>query len=132
MAEDVVQDAYARLWELLSSVEAAKARAFLFATAHHRMIDLLRREKRYADVESIEERAGTCSSRHADLQSLLDAALARLPADQRTVVLLRDLEGYAYREIAEMTGLSEVQVKVYIFRARVAMRTYIGAIDHVI
>ena len=51
---------------------------------------------------------------------------------QKSVVLLRDYEGYNYAEIAEITGLSESQVKVYIFRARKALKEYIKRLELVI
>ena len=44
---------------------------------------------------------------------------------QKTVVLLRDYEGYSYEEIGNITGLSESQVKVYIFRARSTLKSYL-------
>ncbi|MDR1273463.1 MAG: sigma-70 region 4 domain-containing protein, partial [Odoribacteraceae bacterium] len=79
-----------------------------------------------------ETRAGTCSAGEFDLHELLEAALDRLPAVQRTVLLLRDYEDYSYREIAAITGLTEVQVKVYIFRARGTMKAFIGSPDRII
>jgi len=48
------------------------------------------------------------------------------------VVLLRDYEGYNYLEIAEITSLNESQVKVYIFRARQALKEYIRKIEIVL
>ena len=56
---------------------------------------------------------------------MFHVALEKLPAVQRSVILLRDYEGYNYREIGEITGLSEPQVKTYIFRGRVALRNYL-------
>ncbi len=50
----------------------------------------------------------------------------RLPPIQRSLVLLRDLEGFAYQEIADMTGLDMTKVKVYLFRARKALQGLIG------
>jgi DNA-directed RNA polymerase specialized sigma24 family protein len=46
--------------------------------------------------------------------------------------MLRDFEGYTYEEIGEITGLNESQVKVYIYRARLALKEYIGSIENVI
>jgi len=46
--------------------------------------------------------------------------------------LLRDYEGYSYEEIAEITGLSESQVKVYIFRGRAFLKSYIGNLESVL
>ena len=50
----------------------------------------------------------------------------------RNVLLLRDYEGYNYEQIGEITGLSESQVKVYIYRARIAMKDYLVSIENVI
>ncbi|MFN6014541.1 MAG: RNA polymerase sigma factor, partial [Flavobacteriales bacterium] len=67
-----------------------------------------------------------------DLQEVLTEALDKLPEIQRSVVLLRDYEGYNYAEIAEITGLNESQVKVYIFRARQTMKDYIKKLELVV
>ncbi|MGW8314251.1 MAG: RNA polymerase sigma factor, partial [Bacteroidales bacterium] len=69
---------------------------------------------------------------YSDLKEVLERAIGQLPDDQRAVVMLRDYEGYAYREISEITGLSESQVKVYIYRARVFLKHYIGSMEKVI
>ena len=45
------------------------------------------------------------------------------------MILLRDYEGYDYKEIGEITGLSESQVKVYIYRGRVALKEFIGKFE---
>ena len=63
---------------------------------------------------------------------VLEKAVENLPEDQKAVVMLRDYEGYSYREIADITGLSESQVKVYIYRARVYLKSYIGSLEQVI
>lgn len=49
---------------------------------------------------------------------LVDRAVSILPPVQRSIILLRDLEGYTYEEIGEILTLSPSQVKVYLFRAR--------------
>jgi RNA polymerase sigma-70 factor (ECF subfamily) len=67
-----------------------------------------------------------------DLQTILHEALDKLPVIQKTVVLLRDYEGYNYAEIAEITALNESQVKVYIFRARQTLKSYLKQIDLVV
>ena len=66
------------------------------------------------------------------MHQVLNEALDKLPEIQKSVVLLRDYEGYNYQEIAEITGLNESQVKVYIFRARVTLRAYIKRLELVI
>ena len=69
---------------------------------------------------------------YSDLKEILNEALSRLPEIQKTVILLRDYEGYDYAEIGEITNLTESQVKVYIFRARTFLKNYIGKMEVVI
>ena len=72
------------------------------------------------------------SAHYSDLSEILERAVENLPEDQKAVVMLRDYEGYSYREISEITDLSETQVKVYIYRARVFLKNYIGSMEKVI
>lgn len=69
---------------------------------------------------------------YSDLKKVLREALDTLPEIQRSVVMLRDYEGYSYEEIGGITGLNESQVKVYIYRARMALKQYIGSIENVV
>jgi RNA polymerase sigma-70 factor (ECF subfamily) len=73
------------------------------------------------------ERGGEMLS--PDLNEILHEALDKLPPDQKAVVLLRDYEGYSYREIGEITGQSEAQVKINIFRGRRYLKNYIGSLE---
>ncbi len=132
LAKDVVQESFARLWTKLDQVEGAKAKSYLFTTAHHVMVDEVRKGGRSTRMEDHHDNLRTTSQAQPDLKEVLDAALATLPAIQRSVVLLRDLEGYAYEEIAELTGLNLAQVKVYIYRGRTALKEYIGQLDLVL
>ena len=72
------------------------------------------------------------SNSYSDIQEVLHNALATLPEVQRNVILLRDYEGYSYQEIGKITGLSESQVKVYIFRGRTALKKQLKNIDNLI
>ena len=65
-----------------------------------------------------------------ELKEILENALAKLPEQQRQLILLRDYEGYSYNEIGEITGLNETQVKVYIFRARTVLKDYIVKMEN--
>lgn len=131
-AKDVVQESFARLWTKLEDVDGAKAKSYLFTTAHHVMVDEVRKDKRSTRMEEHHEDLRQISQHQPDLKEVLDAALATLPAIQRSVVLLRDLEGYTYEEIAELTALNLAQVKVYIYRGRTALKEYIGQLDLVL
>jgi RNA polymerase sigma-70 factor (ECF subfamily) len=128
-ARDLVQDSFEKLWMNVEQVSAEKAKSYLFTTGYHKMIDQTTIDKRMVACEE----AGTGSHSHeeqyTDLHEKLSQGIARLPADQRSVVMLRDYEGYSYKEIAGVTGLSEAQVKVYIYRARVFLKEYVGSIE---
>ena len=131
-AKDVVQESFARLWVKVAEVDATKAKSYLFTTAHHAMVDEVRKGSRSTRMEAHHDNIRSMSQEQPDLKEVLDAALATLPAIQRSVVLLRDLEGYTYEEIAELTGLNLPQVKVYIYRGRTALKDYIGQLDLVL
>lgn len=128
-AKDLVQDAFERLWVRCGQVELPKARSWLFTVAYRAMIDHLRRSNR---LEGEVPQTSTTADGYSDLNETLHRALEQLPADQRSVVLLRDYEGYSYEEIGRITRLSEAQVKVYIFRARTFLKNYLGSIERVI
>ncbi|MCK4288370.1 MAG: RNA polymerase sigma factor, partial [Bacteroidales bacterium] len=69
---------------------------------------------------------------NSDLNEILNNAVEKLPKIQKSVILLRDYEGYSYSEIGDITNLNESQVKVYIYRARLFLKNYIGSLDTVI
>jgi RNA polymerase sigma factor (sigma-70 family) len=129
---DIVQDSYEKLWIHVAEIEYAVVKSWLFSTAYHTMIDIIRKEKRMTMVEEYGESDLSYESQFTDLNKILHSALERLPEQQRSVILLRDYEGYSYREIADITGLTEPQVKINIYRGRVAIKNYIGKIETVI
>ena len=132
-ARDVVQNAFEVLWKQHADIKAEKAKSYLLSTAYHNMIDFIRKQKRLDYVEEIDESAkGGTSDYQSDLKEVLDKALDTLPEIQKSVVLLRDYEGYSYEEIGGILELSESQVKVYIFRARQAFKKYLVSIHHII
>jgi RNA polymerase sigma-70 factor (ECF subfamily) len=132
MAKDVVQDTYEKMWVRVAEVSAEKARSYLFATAYHTMIDMIRKEKRLVDFDASRHDRQMHDQSYTGLSEILEAAVSRLPADQRSVIMLRDYEGYSYEDIASITGLSESQVKVYIFRGRMYLKNFLGSIEKVI
>jgi len=133
-AKDLVQETYARLWTRVADVAYEKAKSYLFTSGYHLMIDQIRREKRQLEYtrQEMHTAFGASSRQYSDLPELLNEALERLPPVQKSVVMLRDYEGYSYEDIEQITGLSEAQVKVYIYRARVALKNYIGKMENVV
>lgn len=128
-ARDVVQDAFLKMWEKRKTIEASKAKSYLFSTAYHCMIDVIRREKKVLYKETLPASFDTSKPNPHDLTSLLDQALNTLPEVQKSVILLRDYVGYSYEEIGSICKLKPSQVKVYIYRGRLSLKKYIGKIE---
>ncbi len=128
-ARDIVQDSFERLWSHSKEVSAEKAKSYLFRSAYNRMIDLIRKGKKESQLKELHLEELITGEQYSDVGEVLNRAVECLPADQRSVLMLRDYEGYSYKEIAEITKLTEAQVKVYIYRARVFLKKYIGKID---
>jgi RNA polymerase sigma-70 factor (ECF subfamily) len=131
-ANDIVQDTYEKLWRQVAEIEYAVVKSWLFTTAYHGMIDILRKEKRMIPMDESYEVNLIHESQYTDLNEILHEAVNRLPEHQKTPVLLRDYEGYSYKEIGEITGQSEAQVKINIYRGRLALKSFIGKIETVI
>lgn len=132
-AKDVVQDTYEKLWLKVSDVPSTNAKSYMFTTAYRTMIDVFRREKKQTNMEESEmEEMSFHTKQYTDLKKVLNNALDMLPPIQKMVIMLRDYEGYSYEEIGEIAGLTEAQVKVYIFRARAFLKKHIGKIENVI
>ncbi len=132
VARDLVQESFMKLWEKRKNVEGIKGKSYLFTTGYHTMIDHIRKNKKNSAFETVEYKQESYEAGYSDLKEILNEAVDKLPADQKSVVLLRDYEGYSYKEIAQITGLTESQVKVYIYRARLFLKKYIGSPEMVI
>jgi len=96
------------------------------------MIDYIRKDSKSSMMDDSYINRITCNNNYNDLKEVIDDALKTLPEIQRSLILLRDYEGYPYDEIGKITGLNESQVKVYIFRARTTLKNYIGTLENVI
>jgi len=131
-AYDLVQDSFEKLWRNCNDISYSKAKSYLFSIAHNTMVDMIRKENRQIVTETSNLPEGGHSQHYSDLKEILDQALTKLPEVQRSVVLLRDYEGYSYEEIGEICNLNESQVKVYIYRARLFLKSYIGQIEKVL
>ncbi len=131
-ARDVVQTAFEKMWRNREEVDAQKSKSYLFTVAYHQMIDHIRKVKRiqlkeeFSDTVKVENRPAN------NLKKILDEALARLSETQRSLVLLKDYEGYSYDEIGQIMNLNPSQVKVDLHRARVQLKEYLVKMENVI
>jgi RNA polymerase sigma factor (sigma-70 family) len=131
-SRDIVQDSFEKMWRKVDQIDAAKAKTYLFTTAYHTLVDYTRKESRKTRMDEVDHNAHSHSKQYSDLKSILNSGLEQLPEIQKSVLMLRDYEGYDYAEIGQITGLNESQVKVYIFRARTFLKNYIGKMEAVI
>ena len=131
-AKDVVQGAFEKLWINRSRVDHNRCKSYLFTVAYHQMIDHIRKNKRIHLKENFHENDKGAAAPRLDTRRILNEALSKLNEQQRSLVMLKDYEGYSYEEIGKITGLNESQVKVYLHRARLQLREYIVKVENVI
>ncbi|TXJ25925.1 MAG: RNA polymerase sigma factor [Chitinophagaceae bacterium] len=131
-ARDVVQTAFEKMWRNRHEVDPLRSKSYLFTVAYHQMIDHIRKVKRVSLKEEFTEGTKVQDRPVNNLKKVLEEALSRLSETQRSLVLLKDYEGYSYEEIGRITNLSESQVKVYLHRARVQLKEYLVKIENVI
>lgn len=132
VAKDIVQDTYEKVWRKVNDIESTNAKSYLFTAAHHTLVDYTRKAKKQGDFTEALENSLRHEKHYTDIKEVLNQALDKLPEIQKSVVLLRDYEGYDYAEIGKITNLTKSQVKVYIFRARAFLKNYIGKLEVVI
>ncbi len=131
-SKDVVQGAFEKMWIHREQVDNEKCKSYLFTIAYNQMIDHIRKNKRISLKETFNEEARGAEREQHNAKRILDEALSKLSPTQKSLVMLKDYEGYNYAEIGEITGLNESQVKVYLHRARIQLRQYIVKPENVL
>lgn len=138
LAEDATQDAFIRAWNSIDSFRGGIVRPWILRIATNRTYDILRAQARRPaqslEAQPFESEAEWTSQTDAvenpesfaargELSSFLQAALGELPEDQRLAIVLSDVQGYAYDEIAEIMDVAVGTVKSRISRGRSRLRT---------
>ncbi|GEP93095.1 RNA polymerase sigma-70 factor, ECF subfamily [Chitinophaga terrae (ex Kim and Jung 2007)] len=131
-ARDVVQNSFEILWKHCQDVPFEKAKSYLFTVGYHNMIDHVRKVKRITLVDQFKEEEKVAEHKISNAKEVIDKALARLSEVQRSLILLKDYEGYSYEEIGQMMDLNPSQVKVYLHRARIHLKNYLVKMENVI
>ncbi|MEO6682823.1 MAG: RNA polymerase sigma factor [Ginsengibacter sp.] len=131
-AKDVVQSSFEKLWINRDKVDNEKSKSYLFTIAYRQMIDLIRKNKKETLQDDLSSIIKTTREPHYDVKEILNKALYNLSETQRSLVLLKDYEGYSYEEISVITSLSLSQVKVYLHRARIQLKSYLVKPENVI
>ena len=131
-ARDVVQTAFEKMWISRATVDGSRCKSFLYTVAYHQMIDHIRKGRLVMLKEEAVEDVPVYNRQAQQTKKILETALARLNETQRSLVLLKDYEGYSYDEIGEITGLSASQVKVYLHRARIQLKNYLVSPENIL
>ena len=136
-AQDVAQEALVRLWQFRGQVGEQGARPWLMRTAHNLCIDRIRRRKVRAEIEEGEavmerqadENPGPWQLAEAgQLGRRIDEALRSLPSNDRAVVVMREVQGLPYDEIARSLGLPLGTLKARLHRARERLRNKLSRV----
>ena len=128
--DDIVQDCFEVLWKNRDKVDIDSAKSYLFSIAHKKIIDSYRSDAKTQNLDTEYYELSTNPDQTDTLQ-LVQLAINQIPALYKELLTLRDLENYSYREIEEITHLTEAQVKVYLFRARKAIKEKILELETV-
>ncbi len=131
-AKDIVQLSYEKMWLHREEVIYEKCKSYLFTVAYNTMIDQIRKNKKTVLKDNVADHITGTSFINQDPRRILQEALGKLGETQRSLVMLKDYEGYSYQEIGEITGLNESQVKVYLHRARLFLRNYLVKAENVL
>ena len=135
-AEDVVQDTLLKVWEQRNEWEQIDSlEAFALTICRNRALDVTKRAGRnntsLDKIDSVQPSIFNLQSSIEEREqlSLVRKFMDELPEVQRSIMLLRDIEGKTYQEIAQTLDISETQVKVYLHRARTKIKERIWTIN---
>lgn len=131
-AKDIVQTAFEKLWRNKELVSNEKCKSYLFTIAYHQMIDHIRKHKRIVLQDEFKQDIKIDYQPNRFSKETIDKALNKLNEIQKSLIMLKDYEGYSYDEIGEIMQLNPSQVKVYLHRARLSLRNYIVNPENII
>jgi RNA polymerase sigma-70 factor, ECF subfamily len=138
-AADIVQDSFIKAFRALQGFQGGNFRSWLMRIVANTCYDVLRAQQRHA-TESLDDllveqdhaphlvdhaESPESYAERMELNQLIEAGIQALPFDQRLVLVLCDVHGYAYEEIAEIANLPMGTVKSRISRARLRLRDYL-------
>lgn len=130
-ARDVVQDVFEKLWIHAERIEVEKAKSWLYTCAHNTMLNFIKRRNRLSYMQSVQLDSGSSVDRFTfESNEIIEKTVSMLPPLQKSILLLRDLEGYSYEEIGALLELNPSQVKVYLFRARLKVKNQLKTVHY--
>ena len=135
-AEDVVQDAYRRALRFFDGFRGDDARAWLLAIVRNTCYDFLRSHRPHELTEAFDEEVHTMADANQSPEAILLSranqdmvrqALEMLPLAWREVIVLRELEGLSYKQIADTAGIKIGTVMSRLARARARLQALLGS-----
>ena len=141
-AEDVTQETYLRLWRAASEIKLESSlKLYILRTARNLALDLIRKNSKRDEIDTVildaegefeidiaddspDSRPDESYLRKVEKEAVRQS-IEELPSAAREMIVLRDIEGLSYTEIAEMLGLAEGTLKSKLFRARERLRKII-------
>lgn len=129
--EDLMQEAFARLWSNCSKVSPEKAKSFLFTVANNQMLNDLARKKTVLNYQKDHTEIPTDVSpqyvlEETEYKERLKQALEDLSEEQRVTFMMNRVEGLKHREIAERLGISQKAVEKRIYKALEHLQKKLG------
>ena len=128
-AEDILQEVYLKLWQKRDTIpKDGNLTGFCVTLTRNLSVDFMRRQhiKTVNDEpkehDAVEERSAQEEMESHETQSGVMCIINRLPEAQKQVITMRDIEGLDYPDIAQATGMTEVNVRVSLSRARKYVR----------
>lgn len=117
-AKDIVQDTFISLWENRAKVDNQKAKSWLFTTAHNKMLNALRYKKIRQETKFEQQ----IDKNNLENEQMVDYLLKQLPQTMQQCLILKDWQGFSIKEISDILHISEANVKVNIFRAKIKLK----------
>jgi RNA polymerase sigma-70 factor (ECF subfamily) len=133
-AEDLMQDAFVKLWDNCSNVNFSKIKSYLFTTANHMFINQYRHEKVVLNYKNQSSHSGKNIENpefiaiEKEFLDKIKKAIASLPEKQREVFVMNRIEKKKYKEIAERLDISVKAVEKRMHQALIVIRKEIGNI----
>jgi len=128
-AEDVVQDVMIKCWETINESRSIEnIEAFSMTMVRNKSLDKLKKKgRRYVEVSDqfdlhATENSPYKAAEQGDTMSRMKALINDLPETQKSVITLRDMEGFSYEEISEILEINLGQVKINLHRGRKQVR----------
>lgn len=129
-ANDLVQEAFIRLWNKCKEVLFEKATPFLYTVAQRLFIDKVRKDKVVLNFQKTQSESINKEDPHyllqtAEFKSKIETAISDLPDGQREVFLMNRIDKKTFKDIAELLGISQTAVENRMSKALIKLRTKI-------